>query len=509
MSELLEKIESAEMEKQGDSFQTSGNHLFPVFLKLEELRVLLVGAGKVGLEKLTALLTNAPSTCVHIVAAAVSDGVIKLAASHPNVVIEKRNFQPEDLQAKELVIIAINDKAESLRIRKLAKENKLLVNVADTPEQCDFYLSSIVQKGNLKIAISTNGKSPTVAKRIKEVLNDALPAGLDEAIENIHKVRNKLNGNFEYKVKKLNALTKILVEKDNVDKEKRWRKIATYSLIGFALMLIGHFIFSYLPLKEIGDDAIGWYQTLDKNFPLMLLAGFLAQMVDGALGMGYGVTSATIMLSAGVNPAAISGSIHTAEMFASGASGYSHYKFGNVNKKLFKALLIPGVIGAILGAILLTKLGETHIEYIRPILAVYTLFLGIRILVSAFRKQRPQKKFKRYGALAGAGGFLDSFGGGGWGPIVTTTLITKGRSPKYVIGSVSLTEFFVTLASAFTFFTMLGVSHWQTILGLVIGGFVAAPFAAKLAGRLPKKTSFILLGALVIFWSIKILIKIF
>lgn len=241
----------------------------------------------------------------------------------------------------------------------------------------------------------------------------------------------------------------------------------------------------------------------------MLLAGFLAQMVDGALGMGYGVTSATIMLSAGVNPAAISGSIHTAEMFASGASGYSHYKFGNVNKKLFKALLIPGVIGAILGAILLTKLGETHIEYIRPILAVYTLFLGIRILISAFRKQRPQKKFKRYGALAGAGGFLDSFGGGGWGPIVTTTLITKGRSPKYVIGSVSLTEFFVTLASAFTFFTMLGVSHWQTILGLVIGGFVAAPFAAKLAGRLPKKTSFILLGALVIFWSIKILIKIF
>lgn len=509
MSELLEKIEGAEMEKPDDSFQTSGNHLFPVFLKLEELRVLLVGAGKVGLEKLTALLTNAPSTSVHIVAAAVSDGVIKLAASHPNVVIEKRNFQPEDLQAKELVIIAINDKAESLRIRKLAKENKLLVNVADTPEQCDFYLSSIVQKGNLKIAISTNGKSPTVAKRIKEVLNDALPAGLDEAIENIHKVRNKLNGNFEYKVKKLNALTKILVEKDNVDKEKRWRKIATYSLIGFALMLVGHFIFSYLPFKEIGDDAIAWYQTLDKNFPLMLLAGFLAQLVDGALGMGYGVTSATIMLSAGVNPAAISGSIHTAEMFASGASGYSHYKFGNVNKKLFKALLIPGVIGAILGAILLTQLGQTHIEYLRPIMAAYTLFLGIRILVTAFRTQRQQKKFKRYGLLAGTGGFLDSFGGGGWGPIVTTTLITKGRSPKYVIGSVSLTEFFVTLASAFTFFTLLGVSHWQAILGLVVGGLIAAPLAAKLTGKLPRKTSFILLGALVIFWSIKILIKIF
>jgi len=240
----------------------------------------------------------------------------------------------------------------------------------------------------------------------------------------------------------------------------------------------------------------------------MLLAGFLAQLVDGALGMGYGVTSATILLSTGVHPAAISGSIHTAEMFASGASGYSHYKFGNVNKKLFKALLIPGVIGAVFGAILLTKLGETHVDYIRPILATYTLFLGVKILLNAFRKQRVQKKFKRHGWLAGVGGFFDSFGGGGWGPIVTTTLITKGRSPKYVIGSVSLTEFFVTLASAFTFFTMLGVSHWQTIVALIIGGLVAAPIAARLTGKLPRKTSFILLGVLVIFWSVRILIKI-
>jgi uncharacterized membrane protein YfcA len=239
----------------------------------------------------------------------------------------------------------------------------------------------------------------------------------------------------------------------------------------------------------------------------MLLAGFLAQLVDGALGMGYGVTSATILLSIGVNPAAISGSIHTAEMFASGASGYSHYKFGNVNKKMFKALLIPGVLGAIGGAVLLVWLGDKHADYIRPAMAVYTMFLGIRIFANAFRKPRVQKKFKHYGWLAGAGGFLDSFGGGGWGPIVTTTLITKGRTPKYVIGSVSLTEFFVTLASAFTFFTLLGLSHWQTILALIIGGLIAAPMAARLAGKLPRKTSFILLGVLVMVWSLRILIK--
>ncbi len=483
------------------------NHLFPVFLKLESLQVLVIGAGNVGLEKLSAILHNAPHSTVTVVAIHISDAVQSLASNYAGVLLEERPFRDDDLEGKDIVIVAVNDKELSRSIRDAAKFNRLLVNVADTPDQCDFYLSSIVQKGNLKIAISTNGKSPTAAKRIKEVLNHALPGELDEVINNLHTVRNRLNGDFAGKVKKLNALTKVLVEEGS-EKEKRWRKIATRSVQAFALMLIGYFIFSYLPLKEMAQGTFDWYKTLDKNFPLMLLAGFLAQLVDGALGMGYGVTSATILLSAGVNPAAISGSIHTAEMFASGASGYSHYRFGNVNKKLFKVLLIPGVIGAILGAVLLTQLGDTHVDYIKPIMACYTMILGVRILLSAFRKQKVQKKFKHYGWLAGAGGFLDSFGGGGWGPIVTTTLITKGRSPRFVIGSVSLTEFFVTLASAFTFFTLLGVSHWQTILALVVGGLIAAPIAAKLAGKLPRKTSFILLGILVIFWSLKILIKI-
>ncbi|WP_205508750.1 TSUP family transporter [Longitalea arenae] len=488
-----------------------GNLLFPVFLKLEDLKVLLVGGGKVGLEKLSALLGNSPAAPVTVVAKSISDEVRKLAKHHPNVTLHERAFQETDLENKDLVVIAVNEKESSLAIRAAAKEKKILVNVADTPEQCDFYLSSIVQKGNLKIAISTNGKSPTAAKRIKEVLNHALPNELDDMINNLHAVRNKLNGNFEYKVKKLNELTRILVEKDNVERERRWRKIATYSLIAFGLMLIGHFIFSYLPFQRIADDTVRWYQHLDKNFHWMLLAGFLAQLVDGALGMGYGVTSATILLSAGVSPAAMSGSIHTAEMFASGASGYSHYKFGNVNKKLFKALVIPGVLGAVLGAYLLYKLTNIGLnaDYVRPVVACYTMLLGLRILWNAFKNEKIKKKFKHYGWLAGIGGFLDSFGGGGWGPIVTTTLITKGRSPRFVIGSVSLTEFFVTLASAFTFFTLMGLEHWQVIVALVIGGLLAAPLAAKLAGRLPRKTSLILLGLLVIFWSLRIIVKIF
>ena len=494
--------------KSKDQAPGEGNHLFPVFLKLEELEVLLVGAGNVGLEKLQAILHNAPATRVHVVAAEVSEGVKAFAAAYPAVNILQKEFDDADLLEKDVVIVAVNNKEISRVIRDSAKERKLLVNVADTPELCDFYLGSIVQKGSVKIAISTNGKSPTMAKRLKEVLQHALPNELNGIVDNLHTIRTRLNGNFAHKVKKLDALTKVLVENDAAEKEKRWKRIATYSLIGFALMLIGHFIFSYIPLKEIGHETIEWTKTLDRHFALMVLAGFLAQMVDGATSMGYGVTSAIVLMSANVSPAAISGSIHTAEMFASGASGYSHYRFGNVNKKMFKALLIPGVLGAVLGAVLLVKFGETHISYVRPAMAVYTLFLGIKIFINAFKKATVKKKFRHYAWLAGAGGFLDSFGGGGWGTIVSATLITKGRTPRFVVGSVSLTEFFVTLASAFTFFTLIGVQHWQVIAALVIGGLIAAPLAARLQGKLPRKASFILLGTIVVIWSVRILIKV-
>lgn len=486
-----------------------GNNLFPVFLKLEEMAVLIVGGGNVGLEKLHAVLQNSPAAKIRLVAGSINAEIKNLATLHHNIELREELFQNPMLDGADIIIVAVNDLATSEEIRNAAKAKGKLVNVADKPELCDFYLSSVVKKGNLKIAISTNGKSPTAAKRLKEVLNHALPEELNDVIENLSLIRGKLNGNFASKVARLNSITKILVEKEDPGKTINWRKVATYSVSVFALMLIGHFIFSYVPLKEMAGSATDYYKTLDKNFPFMVLAGFLAQLVDGALGMGYGVTSATILLSMGINLSAISGSIHTAEMFASGASGYSHYKFGNVNKKLFKVLVVPGVIGAIAGAWLLSKYGDTNAQYIKPVMAAYTLFLGVRILSNAFRQRKVTKKFKHYGWLAGVGGFLDSFGGGGWGPIVTTTLITKGRSPRFVVGSVSITEFFVTLASAFTFFTLLGVSHWQVIIALIIGGLLAAPIAAKLAGRLPRKASFIMLGILVIIWSLRILVKLF
>ncbi|SHE62470.1 sulfite exporter TauE/SafE family protein [Pedobacter caeni] len=287
--------------------------------------------------------------------------------------------------------------------------------------------------------------------------------------------------------------------------EKKWKRIAYLCLFLLASLFIGIAVNTYLSYESVLSFGKEVYAGMDDKFLWMLLVGFLAQMVDGALGMGYGVVSTTLLLSGGLNPAVISGSIHTAEMFSSGASGFSHYRFGNVNKKLFKTLLIPGVLGAIAGALLLGYAGEAFSQYIRPVISIYTLALGIRILSNAFKEKQKPQKVKRAGWLAGAGGFLDSFGGGGWGPLVTSTLISKGRTPKYVIGSVSLTEFFVTMASAITFFFILGVSHWQSILGLIIGGVAAAPLAARLVGKLPIKKMFIGVAVIVIISSIRII----
>ncbi|HXH99595.1 MAG TPA: sulfite exporter TauE/SafE family protein [Sphingobacteriaceae bacterium] len=301
------------------------------------------------------------------------------------------------------------------------------------------------------------------------------------------------------------------IKQDNLPKsiaakqeERKWIKVANWCLFALAFMIIGHSIFSYLSLDQVWKEVS---THIDDRFVWMLFAGFAAQLVDGALGMGYGVISTTVLIPTGLNPAAISGAIHTAEMFSSGASGYSHYRFGNVNKKLFKTLLIPGILGAIAGAVLLSYLGEQNSKWVRPVLSVYTLILGIRILSMAFKKKSPPKKVKRAGWLAGAGGFLDSFGGGGWGPLVTSTLISKGRTPRIVIGTVSLTEFFVTASSALTFFLMLGVSHIQAIAGLIIGGLLGAPLAARLAGRLPLKSMLIGVGIIIIFSSLRIFYK--
>ena len=187
------------------------NRLFPVFLKLESLSVLIIGGGKIGLEKLSALLSNSPQTNIRLVSISFSKEVRKLVADYPNIELKERVFLPADADERDIVIIAIDDKKESTQIRDIVKAKGKLVNVADKPELCDFYMGSIVQKGNLKIGISTNGKSPTIAKRLKELFNDLLPEEIDQLLDNMQAIRSRLQGNFADKVNQLNAITKDFV----------------------------------------------------------------------------------------------------------------------------------------------------------------------------------------------------------------------------------------------------------------------------------------------------------
>ena len=496
------------MDTKNEIQTSTTNQLFPVFLKLEQLSVLIVGGGNVALEKLNAILGNSPATKTRLVAPSIRDEIREIANEYPNLELFSRPFTAHDLVGVDVVIIAVNDQATSERIRNKAKEKGKLVNVADKPDLCDFYMSSIVKKGNLKIAISTNGKSPTIAKRIKEEINEMIPEEVDGVLENMHTIRKDLNGDFGEKVKQLNDLTKLLVAKQitlkdlNVPAQKKWQRIVKWCLLAFCFMILGHALLSYVPFHSMVEGISSLPHYLDKEtFLMMLITGFMAQMVDGSLGMGYGTISTTFLLAIGVNPAIVSSRVHSARVFSSGVSGYSHHRFGNINKKLFRALVIPGIIGALIGAAL-AFFAQDYSNYVRVPLSIYTLYLGYFIVKKAFKKKNPNAKVKKAGWLASAGGFMDAFAGGGWGTLVTSTLISKRRSPRYVIGSVCLAEFFVVLASSITFFILLKSIPLVDVAGLIIGGLIAAPIAARLVGKLPMKTMFIAVGTLVILTSL-------
>lgn len=189
------------------------NKLYPIFLKLENLQTLLVGGGNVGLEKLTALLKNSPEARVTIIADFICDEIVTLASKKKNVNLLKRKFFTSDLDGNDLLILATNDRKLHERIKVVARKKRILTNVADTPDLCDFYLGSVVQKGDLKIGISTNGKSPTFAKRFREYLEELLPDNIQELVDNLHVFRNNLKGDFQFKVNALNELTSSFLSK--------------------------------------------------------------------------------------------------------------------------------------------------------------------------------------------------------------------------------------------------------------------------------------------------------
>jgi uncharacterized membrane protein YfcA len=246
---------------------------------------------------------------------------------------------------------------------------------------------------------------------------------------------------------------------------------------------------------------------MELSFLWYVLVGFAAQMIDGALGMAYGVSSNTFLLSLGIPPAAASASVHMAEVVTTRVSGFSHWKLGNVDWKLVRRLLIPGVIGGLLGAYILTSIDG---NIIKPYIAVYLLIMGGVIVYKAFtmklRKKPDEYHGPRISLLGLFGGFCDAIGGGGWGPVVTSTLVARGKNPRMTIGSVNFSEFFVTLGQSILFvLTLSFAEYWQIILGLLLGGAIAAPLAAKLTQKLPMKALMVFVGGLIILLSIRTL----
>jgi uncharacterized protein len=287
---------------------------------------------------------------------------------------------------------------------------------------------------------------------------------------------------------------------------KMWQSRTNRYLVGLGIFILLVLVVSLLVRNGQFDALLNILSKDHHMFYWMVMVGFLAEIVAGSMGMGYGVICTTVFLMMNIPPPVISASVHSAESFTTAAGSISHYKFGNVNKKLTKMLAIPAIIGAVTGALLLSYVGERYAKMTKPLIGAYTLYLGIKILKNAFAKREANGKIKKkktnIRVLGLVGGFIDSFGGGGWGPLVTGTFIKNGRTPRYVIGSSTIAKFILTVASAITFIFTVGIQHWNIVAGLLLGGIITAPFSAMLTAKLPVKKMFVVVGVVVIIMSL-------
>lgn len=282
-------------------------------------------------------------------------------------------------------------------------------------------------------------------------------------------------------------------------RSKRWTSRIRLRHIGFAIialkaLLIGYLFFYVFPRVNFTSA------DFDSTFLWFVLAGFAAQMIDGALGMAYGVSCSSLLLYMGVPPKVASAAVHTAEVFTTGVSGLSHIRFRNLDIVLFFRIVFFGVLGAVVGAYLVSEILDGSI--IKPYIAAYLLILGFVIIYKGIRnKQKSSNEVKRAGGLALIGGLFDSIGGGGWGPIVTSNIINQGKCPRRTIGTVNTAEFFVTFSSTSVFMLLIGVDSWKVVLGLVLGGILAAPIGAYFAAKINKRIMMIIIGIVIIITS--------
>lgn len=274
-------------------------------------------------------------------------------------------------------------------------------------------------------------------------------------------------------------------------------------LLGTTLLFVSiAFVISYnITQPNFSSTVLSFISNVfTKDLLIFIGIGIITQLLDGALGMGYGVACSSFLLGLGLTPAYTSATVHLAKSFNTGTSGISYLRFKGLNQKLFRSLLIPGIVGSVLGAWLLADVINS--DFVKPFIALYLLVLGVLILLKPFQTTREKKRSKKISWLAVLGGLFDSIGGGGWGPIVTSNLLRKGRISSYSVGSVNIVEFFVALSAALTFIYFGKFSGWQAIIGLVIGGILAYPFTSFFVSKINRTAITLVLGGLVIGFSI-------
>lgn len=280
-------------------------------------------------------------------------------------------------------------------------------------------------------------------------------------------------------------------------KVKRQRVV--FSVLFALILLITGYLFAFYFSPGTITFLVG---KIDVSLWKYALIGFTAEVINGALGMAYGVTTTTMLLSSGVAPALALIIVHILEVFTAGTSGAIHYKVGNVNTKLLRKLLLPGILGAVAGAYILFSFKQ-YTSIIKPAVSVYTLMLGLVIVYKAVKGSNVGPKIKRIFPLALIAGFLDAIGGGGWGTIVSSTLIAGGRNPRYTIGSVVLSRFFVALASSVSLLFLIGFSQWSIIGWLVLGGLLGAPIGPLITKHIPIKVAMWIVAFTIIILSLK------
>ncbi|MCO6460024.1 MAG: sulfite exporter TauE/SafE family protein [Saprospiraceae bacterium] len=264
--------------------------------------------------------------------------------------------------------------------------------------------------------------------------------------------------------------------------------------ISGVIILIKSFLVIVLALKLWNASREGFQLVIDHTFFIFLLVGFIAEIVDGSLGMAYGVISSSFLIFFGIPPVQSSAGVHTSEVFTTGVSGLSHLHFKNVDKKLFFQIVIPGILGSLAGAYILSRVIDG--EVIKPFISLYLLLIGVRLIMRQIQGDRPHlTPLKSFTAIGFFGGALDAVGGGGWGPLVTSTILSRsGSKARHVIGTVNTAEFFVTFASTGIFLFLVDVKFFGILLGLILGGVVAAPLGAFIVRRIDHKWLIYIVG---------------